>query len=225
MLYKYKASTNFWSIPQCGNKIQNFVGWNNQFEKCFRQNLEKCFIDIKILARFTKPSVAMTLYRKSTKMYLILVHFVFLDVHIDGSNKYGWIEEVNKFLQQNFNIFPFLKRCFCVRFCIKFFYKKEVVVLSCFKESPKFLLSVELFQRLEKLRKSKWSQFLISDTKINWNTEVRQTSASEQVARMHQICLCTKQLSFSKKLVPLLNENDIYINQIFNIENVFTDIS
>ena len=26
---------------------------------------------------------------------------------------------------------------------------------------------------------------------------------------------------FEKNLVPMLDENDIYINQIFNIENVF----
>ena len=57
MLYKYKADT-----PNSGgNKIQNFVGGNNQFEKRLRQKLEKCFIDIKILLRFTKPSVTMTL--------------------------------------------------------------------------------------------------------------------------------------------------------------------
>ena len=36
---------------------------------------------------------------------------------------------------------------------------------------------------------------------------------------MNQICMCTKQLSFSKTLVPLLDENDIYINKMFNIEN------
>ena len=55
-----------------------------------------------------------------------------------------------------------------------------------------------------------------------WNAEVGQTFASEQVATIHQICKCTKQLSFWKNLVPMLDENDIYINQIFNIENVFT---
>ena len=38
---------------------------------------------------------------------------------------------------------------------------------------------------------------------------------SEKVVTMHQICVCTKQLSFSKNLVPLLDENDIYINQMF----------
>ena len=31
--------------------------------------------------------------------------------------------------------------------------------------------------------------------------------------------MCTKQLSFSKNLVLLLDENDIYVNQMFNIEN------
>ena len=31
---------------------------------------------------------------------------------------------------------------------------------------------------------------------------------------MHQICMCTKQLSFSKNLTLLLDENDIYVNQI-----------
>ena len=51
----------FWSIPKCVNKIQNFVGENNQLEICFPQKVRKCFIDIKILPRFTKPSVAMTL--------------------------------------------------------------------------------------------------------------------------------------------------------------------
>ena len=40
------------------------------------------------------------------------------------ANKYQWIEEVNKFLPRNFNIFPFFKRCFCVRYLEKFrFYK------------------------------------------------------------------------------------------------------
>ena len=91
------------------------------------------------------------------------------------------------------------------------------------------MLSVELFQRLEKLHKSKWSQFLVSDTKIIWNAEVGQTFGSEQVggsyARIHQICMCTKQLSFSKSLVPLLDENDICINQMINIEHFFTDRS
>ena len=33
------------------------------------------------------------------------------------------------------------------------------------------------------------------------------------------------QLFFSKNLVPLLDENDIYVNQMFNIENFFTDRS
>ena len=74
MLYKYKA----------GIKIQNFVGANNQFQKYLRQKL----IDIKILPRFTKPSVTMALYKKSTKVYLILLHFIFINVSIDGSNKY-----------------------------------------------------------------------------------------------------------------------------------------
>ena len=47
-----------------------------------------------------------------------------------------------------------------------------------------------------------------------------QTFVSEQVATMDQICMCTKQLSFSKKLVPLLYENDIYINQMFNLKTL-----
>ena len=38
-------------------KIQNFEVGNKQFEKYFQQELEKYFIDIKILLRFTKPSV------------------------------------------------------------------------------------------------------------------------------------------------------------------------
>ena len=76
-----------WSIPKRGNKIQNFVGRNNQFEKCFREKLEKCFIDIKILPRFTKPSVAMTLHKQSLKVYLTLVHFIFLNVQIDFVSK------------------------------------------------------------------------------------------------------------------------------------------
>ena len=53
-----------------------------------------------------KSSVAMTLYKKSAKVYLILVHFIYLNVHIDGSSRYEWIEEVNKLLALNFNIFP-----------------------------------------------------------------------------------------------------------------------
>ena len=41
----------------------------------------------------------MTMYKKSTKVYLILLHFIFMnDGHIDGLNKfnrYGWINEAN----------------------------------------------------------------------------------------------------------------------------------
>ena len=37
----------------------------------------------------------MTMYKKSTKVHLILLHFIFInDDHIDGLNKlnkYGWI--------------------------------------------------------------------------------------------------------------------------------------
>ena len=37
---------------------------------------------------------------------------------------------------------------------------------------------------------------------------------------MHQICIYAKQLPFSKGLVPLVaDENYIYVNQMFNIEN------
>ena len=36
--------------------------------------------------------------------------------------------------------------------------------------------------------------------------------------KMHQICLCTKKLSFSKHLVLLFDENDIYINEIIGIK-------
>ena len=63
---------------------------------------------------------------------------------------------------------------------------------------------------------------MASDTKINWNAKLGQTFTSDQVARMHQICLCTKQLPFSRNLVSLLDQSDIYINQMFNIENFFT---
>ena len=101
-------------------RFQISLGGKNEFEKCFRQKLEKCFIDIKVLPRFAKPSLAMTLYKKSTKVYLTLVHFISLNVHIGESNKYGWIEEVNKFLPLNFNIFAFFKRCFCVKYLHKF---------------------------------------------------------------------------------------------------------
>ena len=104
----------FWSIPKCGNKIQNFVGGNNQFKKCFRQKLEKCFIDIKILPRFTKPRVVMTLYKKSAKLYLTLVHFIFLNVHIGGSNKYGWI----------LTSLRFSRDVFCIRFLYKIWFCK-----------------------------------------------------------------------------------------------------
>ena len=83
--YKYYIFVYYSSIPKRGNKIQNFVGGNNQFEKCFWQKLEKCFIDIKILPRFTKPSVAVTLYKNSAKVYLILAQFIILNVHIDES--------------------------------------------------------------------------------------------------------------------------------------------
>ena len=41
----------------------------------------------------------MTMYKKSTKVYLILLHFTFIsDDHIDGLNKLnkcGWIKETN----------------------------------------------------------------------------------------------------------------------------------
>ena len=167
--------------------------------------------------------MTITLYKKSIKIYLILLDFIFINVHIDGSNKYGWTEEANKFLSLNFNIFAFFNRCFCVRFLHKcWFYKWEGVALSCFKESSRFLQSGELFQRLEKSHENKWSHFLTFHTKINWNANVGLTFASEQVTRMHQVCICTKQLSFSKNLVPLLDESDIYVNQMFNIDNFFT---
>ena len=55
---------------------------------------------------------------------------------------------------------------------------------------------------------------MIPDTKSNWNAEVGETLDSDQVDTMHRICMCTKQLSFLKNLVPLLDENDIYINQM-----------
>ena len=82
--------------------------------------MDQISINIKILPRFTKPSVVMTLYKKSTKTYLILLHFNFINVHIDRSNKYGWIEEANKFLSLNVNIFAFFKKCFCVIFLDEF---------------------------------------------------------------------------------------------------------
>ena len=68
--------------------------------------------NIKILPRFTKSSVTMTLYKKSTKMYLILLHCIFINVHTDGSNKYGWIEDVNKFLSLNLKSLLFSKDVF-----------------------------------------------------------------------------------------------------------------
>ena len=69
VLYKYTADILFLGCSwQFCIKIQNFVDGNNQFEKRFRQKLEKCFINIKVLP---KLSVAMTLYQKSTKLYLI----------------------------------------------------------------------------------------------------------------------------------------------------------
>ena len=41
----------------------------------------------------------MTMYKKSTKVFLILLHFIFVnDGHIDELNKlnrYGWINETN----------------------------------------------------------------------------------------------------------------------------------
>ena len=87
MPYKYKAGMSEY-FEHFGNKIQNFVGGNNQFEKYLQQKLEKHFIDIKILPIFTKPSVTVTLYKKSTKVHLIPLHFIFINVQIDGSNKY-----------------------------------------------------------------------------------------------------------------------------------------
>ena len=72
VLYKYTVDILFLGYSwQFYIKIQNFVGGNNPFEKRFRQKFEKCFINIKILPRFAKLSVAMTLYQKSTKLYLI----------------------------------------------------------------------------------------------------------------------------------------------------------
>ena len=70
--------------------------------------------------------MTMTLHKKSTKLYLNLLHFIFINVHTDGSNKYGWIELANKFLSLSFNIFAFFKRLFCVRFFdFGFIRKKE----------------------------------------------------------------------------------------------------
>ena len=40
-------------------------------------------------AEFTKPSVSMTLYKKSTNVYLTLLHFILLNVHIDFISKKG----------------------------------------------------------------------------------------------------------------------------------------
>ena len=60
----YSISGVFLTVLQQG-------GGNNQFEKRFRQKLEKCFINIKILPRLAELSVAMTLCQKSTKLYLI----------------------------------------------------------------------------------------------------------------------------------------------------------
>ena len=61
--------------------------------KDFPQKPKKYFIGIKILPRFKKPSVTAAMYKKSTKVYLILLHFIFINVHINGLNKYGWIKE------------------------------------------------------------------------------------------------------------------------------------
>ena len=58
------------------------------------------------------------------KVVFNFLHFVFVNVHIDGLNKYRSIEEANKFLPLNCNIFAFFKRCFWVRFLDKIrFYK------------------------------------------------------------------------------------------------------
>ena len=86
--------------------------------------MDQISINIKILPRFAKPSVTMTLYKKSKKMYLIQLHFIFSNIHIDGSSKYGWIEEANKFLSLNFNIFAFFKRYFYIKFLDKFWFCK-----------------------------------------------------------------------------------------------------
>ena len=67
-----------------------------------------------MLPRFTKPSV------RSQQGVFNSIAFYLHRVHIDGSNKYGWIEEPNKFLTLNFIIFVLLKRCFFVRFFNKF---------------------------------------------------------------------------------------------------------
>ena len=74
-----------------------------------------------------------------------------------------------------------------------------------------------MLQQLEKLQKIKWSHFGLLTLKL---LEVGQAFALGQVVRKHQIRLFTKKLFFSKHLVLLFDENDIYINQIFNIENV-----
>ena len=34
----------------------------------------------------------MTMYKKSAKVYLILLYFIFRTVHTDGLNKHIWIE-------------------------------------------------------------------------------------------------------------------------------------
>ena len=66
---------------------------NNQFEKHLQQKLEKYFINIESLPRFTKSRVTITLYKKSTKVFLILQHFNFINVQIDGSSKYQPLRE------------------------------------------------------------------------------------------------------------------------------------
>ena len=72
VFYKYTDDILFLGYSwQFCVKIQNFVGGNNQFEKRYRQKLEKCFINIKILPGFAKLSVAVILYQKSTKLHLI----------------------------------------------------------------------------------------------------------------------------------------------------------
>ena len=64
---------------------------------------------------------------------------------------------------------------------------------------------------------------MISDTKTNWSAGVGETLDSEQVATMQQICMCAKELPFSKILVPLLDENYIYVNQMI-ISKTFSRI-
>ena len=75
-----------WNIPKRGNKIQNLLAEIISLKNAYGKNLKNVY-RYEDFTEIYKPSVAVTLYKKSTKVYLALVHFIFLNFHIDFISK------------------------------------------------------------------------------------------------------------------------------------------